>query len=300
MIPKRNPLLKKLGLGENDRAVILHADDIGMCQATLSAYADAVDFGLLSSASVMVPCPWFQAAAEYCRDQPDLDVGVHLTLTSEWSGYRWGPLSTRDPSSGLLDEQGYFHAGAKPVQSSAPKDRVTLELRTQIERALEAGIHVTHIDAHMFAVIPTFLDVYFRLAQQYGLPAAAYRASAERWDVNQLHGGGYSQETVREMAHRLEETEERGLPLLDGWFWVSDDHIDNRLEMAKAALDRLPPGITYFLFHPAKDTPELRQIAPDWRMRVGDYELLIDPDFRDYVHQSPIQVLDWRTIASAM
>ena len=110
MLP--NPVLKKLGFGDCDRLVIIHADDIGMCQASLAAYGDLVEFGLVSAASTMVPCSWFAATAQFCREYPGagVDMGVHVTLTSEYDGYRWGPVSTRDPASGLLDQAGAFHA----------------------------------------------------------------------------------------------------------------------------------------------------------------------------------------------
>ena len=107
-----NPVLKKLGLSDEARVVIFHADDIGMCQASLAAYADLVGVGLISAASTMVPCPWFPATAAFCRANPDrVDMGVHITLTSEWADYRWGPTSTCDPTSGLLDADGYMHRG---------------------------------------------------------------------------------------------------------------------------------------------------------------------------------------------
>jgi chitin disaccharide deacetylase len=89
-----NSALRHLGFGPRDRVVIIHADDIGMCQATLPALADLLDFGLLSSAAVMVPCPWFPAAAAFCRAHPVVDMGVHLTLNAEWSTYRWGPVAS--------------------------------------------------------------------------------------------------------------------------------------------------------------------------------------------------------------
>jgi predicted glycoside hydrolase/deacetylase ChbG (UPF0249 family) len=114
-----NPLLKKPGLADDDRLVILHADDVGMCQASLTAFADLVEFGLVSSGATMVPCPWFPAVAAYCREHPGVDLGVHLTLTSEWDTYRWGPLSTRDPASGLLDGEGYFYRCSEGVQEHA-------------------------------------------------------------------------------------------------------------------------------------------------------------------------------------
>jgi len=115
---KPNPYLHKLGFSNTDRVVILHADDIGMCQGSVSAYADLLDFGLLSSAAMMTPCSWFPAAVNTYHQRQDtlqLDVGVHLTLNSEWTNYRWRPISTCDPGSGLLDAAGYFHALARQV-----------------------------------------------------------------------------------------------------------------------------------------------------------------------------------------
>ena len=102
---KPNPALKKLGFSENERLVIIHVDDIGMCQASVAAFADLWDFGLVSSGAVMVPCPWFLEAAKYASQHPQADLGVHLTLNCEWDTYRWGPLSTCDPQTGLLDAQ---------------------------------------------------------------------------------------------------------------------------------------------------------------------------------------------------
>ncbi len=101
-----NPFLKKLGFSDNDRAVIIHTDDIGMCHASVQAFKDLWAFGTISSGATMVPCPWFPAVAQMCRENPDMDMGVHATLNAEWESYRWGPVSTRDASSGLMDEIG--------------------------------------------------------------------------------------------------------------------------------------------------------------------------------------------------
>ena len=116
---KANPVLRKLGLAESDRVAIIHTDDIGMCQASLAAFADLAGFGLVSSGATMVPCAWFPALADYCRRHPGVDMGVHTDLTCEWDTYRWGPLSTRDPASGLLDDEGYFHRRSEDVQAHA-------------------------------------------------------------------------------------------------------------------------------------------------------------------------------------
>ena len=123
-----NPVLRKLGLADDDRVAIIHADDIGMCQASLAAFADLVDFGLISSGATMVPCPWFPSVAMYCREHPVVDLGVHLTLTCEWDTYRWGPVSTRDPASGMIDEEGYFYRQSEPVQEHGDPAAVQIEL----------------------------------------------------------------------------------------------------------------------------------------------------------------------------
>lgn len=108
-MPSPNPVLKKLGFADDDRVVILHMDDVGMCHANVKAYRQLLDFGLMSSAAVMVPCPWFPAAAAVCRDYPHADLGVHLTLNSEWDVFRWSPISTADTASGLIDDEGYYY-----------------------------------------------------------------------------------------------------------------------------------------------------------------------------------------------
>ena len=126
-----NPVLRRLGFTDHDRVAVVHADDVGMCQATLPAFAELLDFGLVTSGAVMVPCPWFPAAAAYCREHPQADVGVHSTLTSEWDPYRWGPVSTRDEASGLLDAEGYFPRSSQQVQSQGQPEAAQAELAWQ-------------------------------------------------------------------------------------------------------------------------------------------------------------------------
>ena len=114
-----NPLLKKMGFSNSDRLVILHTDDIGMCQASLTAFEHLWEFGTISSGAVMVPCPWFPATAQLCRENPQIDMGVHATLNAEWGNYRWGPISTSEPESGLIDRDGYFHQWRPAVYENA-------------------------------------------------------------------------------------------------------------------------------------------------------------------------------------
>jgi predicted glycoside hydrolase/deacetylase ChbG (UPF0249 family) len=147
-----NPVLRRLGFADSDRVALIHTDDIGMCQATVDAFADLAEFGLISCGATMVPCPWFPLAADFCRRHPEVDMGVHLDLTCEWDMYRWGPISTREPGSGLIDGEGYLYRTSQEVQQHGDAEAVSCELQAQVERALAAGIDVTHVDTHMGTV----------------------------------------------------------------------------------------------------------------------------------------------------
>ena len=260
-----NPVLKKLGFSNDDRVIIIHTDDIGMCQASVDAFADLVDFGLISSGAVMVPCPWFLEAAKFAVAHPEADLGAHMTLTSEWETYRWGPVSTRDPETGLMDEEGFFHKRSEGVWANANPEAATHELEVQIQRALQAGMNLTHIDTHMGSVAhPAIIPGYVQLAVKYGLPLMLPRMTAEdfaaRKDVDNQ---------AAEMAVGLINTlEEMGIPLVDGLSGLELEVAADRFEQAKQALRALKPGITHFIIHPSKDTPELRHITTSWDCRV--------------------------------
>jgi predicted glycoside hydrolase/deacetylase ChbG (UPF0249 family) len=286
-----NPFLKKLGLADTDRVVIFHADDIGMCEASVSAYKELLEFGLISSAATMVTCGWFPATAALCRANPQVDMGVHLTLTSEWDGYRWRPISTSDPATGLLDGEGYLHRREVDLQRQAEKSAVHRELKAQIDFALANGIEATHIDNHMLAIFPRFITSYLQLSQEYKLPAFILRLSAA-----ELQRMGASPAEAEQWIRLVDEHETNGMPLLDHWCAMSYEDHENRIEQAKAYLENLPAGITYFLLHPSTDTPELRAIAPDWRTRVADYELFKDEKFRQYVTELGIHIIGWRDL----
>ena len=300
-----NPLLKRLGLADTDRIVIFHADDIGMCHASLAAYEEMIDFGLLSSASTMVPCPWFSQTAAWCRENqdryPHLDMGVHLTLTCEWTGFRWGPLSTRATESGLLDEDGYFPRTTQQVQEAASPGAARTESQMQLERALAAGIDVTHIDSHMGASFHfKFLLDYIQMAQQAMLPALIMRSTVDELRQN----WGLTQETAAMVVGQLAMLEEQGFPTVDMITALplgpSEEQLTNRLETAKAVLAELPPGVSYFIVHPSKDTPELRAITSSWPSRVADYELFVNEAFRQHVAASGIHVIGWRQVRALM
>ena len=287
-----NPVLKKLGLANTDRVAIIHTDDIGMCQASVEAFADLNEAGIISSGAVMVPCPWFLHAAGYAREHPAADLGVHLTLTSEWSTYRWGPISTRDPASGLVDEQGYFYHLTAPAQEHGDPAAVETELTAQVQRALQAGIVPTHVDTHMGTVAhPKFMAIYLQLALKFGLPAMVFRLDEAGWQA-----AGLDPEFAKTAAAFVQQLEASGLPLLDSLGGMPLDTDLDRLERTKQAFSALQPGLTHFIIHPSKDTPELRAITPDWACRVADYHDFMNEELRRHITQTGVHVIGYRTL----
>jgi chitin disaccharide deacetylase len=292
-----NPFLKKLGFSSGDRVAIVHADDIGAYQASVPAIDDLFEAGLVSSCAVMVPCPWFPAVAEWARRTPAADIGVHATLNAEYPLYRWGPLSTRDPASGLLDDEGYLHRTREAVQAAGDPAAVAAEHMAQLERALAAGIDVTHIDSHMGSSFSlAFLPGYMAAGAAARVPNFVPRVTPEP-----VEGRALVEEWNEQRAAFQREVEEQGLPLMDFFDYLPLHHHQDRVAVAKALFDSLPAGLSYVILHPALDTPELRAVSPeDWQARAADYTAFTSVELRAHVRDSGVQVIGWRTVRDAM
>ena len=232
----------------------------------------------------MAPCAWFPAAASLCRESAGADMGVHLTLTSEWEGYRWGPLSTRDPASGLLDAEGCFPRAVAPVVRGATLDAVRAELEAQLERVLAAGVDVTHLDCHMAALFnDRFLPLYAELGLRHRLPL--FNA---RWDGRILSAIGVQPHAAGPLP---------GFPAFArAWMSPLDRPDEDAFERTRRAIQRLPPGLSYLMFHPACDGPELRAIAPDHRARVADFEVLRSGKPASWLAEAGVAPLSFRRL----
>jgi predicted glycoside hydrolase/deacetylase ChbG (UPF0249 family) len=285
-------LAERLGFAATDRVAIVHADDIGMCHAANEGAFDALANGVVTCGSIMTPCPWFREAAERACANPSLDLGVHLTLNSEWPHYRWGPVASRDRVASLLDDQGFLPRTTLETVRQAKPEHVEIELRAQIDAALAAGVDVTHVDSHMGTVLfPPFIDVYARLAADYRLPAFVARPDAAVLKKAGLAGF----EPILRTA--LERIEARGLPVLDAVDLFSldfapgggDDHTRKRL-------DRLGAGLTYFIIHPAKDGEEIRAISPDAHARTFEHSFYGSARGRDAFARVGIQTVGMRPL----
>jgi chitin disaccharide deacetylase len=290
-----NPIAKKLGYSASDRLVIIHTDDIGMCHASVQAFKDLWEFGTISSGAVMVPCPWFPATAQMCRENPEMDMGVHATLNAEWTNYRWGPVSTVDAASGLMDAEGYFNQWHPAVYENAKPEAVAAEVNAQIERALAAGIDVTHVDSHMGTIMsPLFIQSYIQAAGSRRLPNMLPRMDAEG-----MHNMMSNEEAVT-YTTIMQQLESMGTPMLEGITAMPLEHGNDHIGIAKKLLNELPEGITHFILHPSIDTPELRAICPDWEARVANYNAFMSDELKKFIEAGDFKLIGYREIREAM
>jgi predicted glycoside hydrolase/deacetylase ChbG (UPF0249 family) len=291
-----NPYLQKLGYSNNDRLVIIHTDDIGMCHASVQAFKDLWKFGMITSGAVMTPCPWFPEVAKMCKENPEMDMGVHATLNAEWEAYRWAPISGGVAGSGLRDEAGYFHQWHQAVYDNASVEEVDVEVNLQIEKALKAGIDVTHVDSHMGTIMnPKYIQSYIQAASSRLLPNFLPRLNATGIDLM-----GVNDEEQVKYAPVMEMMESIGVPMMDGILGMPLEHGDDHIGVAKQLLGEVPVGITHFILHPSVDTPELRAIAPDWQARVANYNAFLSDELKKFIESEDIKLIGYRQIRNAM
>ena len=281
MVGLRMTLAHSLGVG---RAVILHVDDIGMCRGSNCGFLDLAAKGYVTCGSVMVPCPWFREIAEAAAADPALDLGVHLTLTSEWAGYRWAPISTVNRASGLIDDEGYFWRDVASLRRHLVVEAAETELRAQIERARAAGMNPTHIDAHMAAaMLPELLDLHVRLGHEYGLVPVLPRKIGFAPDAKSYDAA-------------VAELDREGLPVVD--------QIRGTLPVAAEAvapgyrkvIEDLPPGVTHFALH-CTAPGEIGAISPQhapWR--TNEYALFASGAVAEWCASLGIVPLGYRSI----
>ena len=254
--------------------LIVNCDDLGSSRSANVGVYEALRNGMATSASLMVPCPWARDAAAQYRGE---DVGVHLTLNSEWETYRWGPI-THGPS--LLDGDGGFPRTLEDTWDHADLDEVGRELRAQVERAILWGFDVSHLDSHMGAVQlrPEFFDVYLELAVEFGLPLRMGPAGGEK-----VVGFPY-----RELAAAA------GVVYPD--HFVLYQGVGARRHVERTLFD-LRGGVTEVYLHPAVDTDELRASHPDWSGRVEDHAFLCDdPSLPDLVERAGAVLVGYREL----
>jgi chitin disaccharide deacetylase len=282
-------LAERLGYPADAKLLIVHADDLGMAHSVNVATIKGFDSGLVNSGSIMVPCPWFSEIATYARANPQADLGLHLTLTSEWTSFRWGPVTSKDRVSSLLDKNGYFHLTESDAAAKADVKEVEMEIRAQVERARAFGIQPTHLDSHMGTLYQSkaLFEVFLKVARDYKLPVRV----AKTW---------FSQ-----------------ADFLPSTLSPDDVFIDRTLDINAAvppedwakfyteALKKLEPGVTEVVIHLAYDDAEMRGATfdhPNWgaAWRQRDLDFFTSDAFRQLLRDEKIKLITWRELGKLL
>lgn len=262
-------VLEDLGFETEASVVVVHVDDVGMCQSANSGALAAFE-GAATCGSVMVPCPGFEEIAALAGEQPELDLGIHLTLNCEYDGYRWGPVDSAAAS--LQSGDGGMWRSVDETVENATVEDVEIELRAQIERASAAGIDITHLDSHMGSIFhPKFVEIYFKLALEFQLPVFIPRVTREVLERTGMP------ESLERYVEIIDGAEAMGFPIFDAFdndslqFEPGHEEAHN---FARAA--SLGTGLTYLITHCAIGDAELQRITPDWQQRDGEYQVYSD------------------------
>ncbi len=270
----------RLGYPANAKLLILHGDDLGVAHSVDAASLEALDQGAISSASIMMPTPWVTEVAAYAKSHPNADLGLHLTLTSEWQTYRWGSVAPSDQVQSLLDSTGTLPLDVPPLVARAKPAEIERELRAQIDRALALGIRPTHVDSHMGALFtaPEIMAVYVKVAHDYHLPFLGFRGS--------FQGGAPMPLSPSDIA-------------VDNVIVASPDVArDHWKEFYLNAIANLKPGLTEIIVHLGHDDAELQAVTVNhepygsaWRQR--DYDVVRSAEFKKALRDNNIILVRW-------
>lgn len=284
-------LAERLGYKATDKLLLIHADDVGMCHSVNVATIQAMEKGVVSCASIMVPCPWMPEIAEYCRAHPDADFGIHLTLTSEWRNYRWRPVTPYSEVPGLIDSEGFMHHSETDTQAKASAEEVEKEIRAQVQRAKAFGIKPTHVDTHMGTLYRAkFLAAYAKVAKEFGVLPMLLAPTPER--IAQSKFLGFDAVEVSKQFRK------DGYVLLDYLKEsASGDTLEARREHYYSEFRKLKPGVTEFIVHLAGNDDEIQHITGSWRARYNEFLIMTDPETRKLIDFLGIKLIGYKDLA---
>jgi predicted glycoside hydrolase/deacetylase ChbG (UPF0249 family) len=275
---------ERLGYPPDSKLLIIHADDLAVAHSVDIASFDALNKNAVTSASIMVPCAWLTEIASYAKEHPDADLGLHLTLTSEWKVDRWSSVESKDKVASLFDSSGYLWPETLLAASNLKLAEAEREIRAQIERAIIVGIHPTHLDSHMGVLFstPELFAIYVKIAHEYKLPFLALRfPNAPAAFFSALSEKDVILDSVVMANPAVHPNEWRD-------FYVN-------------AVKNLKPGLTEMIVHLGHDDAELQAVTLDhpdfgsaWRQR--DYDVVTSPEFKKALEENHITLVKWKDL----
>ncbi|MBI3119707.1 MAG: polysaccharide deacetylase family protein [Candidatus Hydrogenedentes bacterium] len=287
---------ERLGWGPRDKVVIFHIDDVGMSHDSNVGTIKSMEQGLATSCSIMMPCSWVPEFFHYLQQHPQVDAGLHLTLTSEWKEYRWGPLAGKTATPGLVDKEGCLWGNVGEVVQHATADEVETEIRAQVDRAKTMGFDITHLDTHMGTVYatPEFLQRYVKVAMEEQIPVMVPAGHMQFIGADEAVRGPEARAQIQALGETLWNS---GLPVLDDLYnetygWKKEEKVDNFI----ATLKEMRPGLTQFIIHATEPMCNFSVLTTSSNTREGDMLAMLDPRLKQAIADQHIILTTWREL----
>ena len=283
---------ERLGWKASDVVVILHVDDVGMSHSSNLGAIQSLENGVASSFAVMMPCSWVPEIAQYVAKNPSLDCGLHLTMTSEWKLYRWGPVAGKSRVPGLVDQQGCLWSNVAQVMAKATPDEIEIEIRAQIDKAQTMGLPITHIDSHMGTLFARedYFERFVKVAIEKKIPLLAPGGHL-------THARRENPDAISKLRNIIPKIWNAGLPVIDdlhtGTYGAS---VAERTQVLKDLLKNLKPGVTEILFHASLPTEDFPLITNSSESRRADLKALTDPSVKQLIQDRGIHVTTWKEL----
>ena len=298
---------ERLGYAKGSKVLIIHVDDAGMSYDSNQGAMEALTNGAANSVSVMMTCSWVPGFVHFLIQHPEIDAGLHLTLTSEWKDYRWGPLSGKATVPGLVDKEGDLWPSVAEVVQHATADEVEKEIRAQLERARTMGFQPTHLDSHMGTIFasPEFLMRYIKVGIENHLPVMLPGGRDILIQQEELA----SDAIIAQLRLLGKTLWNAGLPVLDdlhnfSYDWKIPDSIanddeklrDERTKEYIEALQLLQPGVTMMIMHCTNPSETFKYISDSGPLRKADLLAMLNPEFKKALQENGIIVTTWREL----
>jgi chitin disaccharide deacetylase len=270
----------------------LHADDIGMCYEANQAAKAYLTAGQIQSAALMAPCPWYNEMADWYKQHPDFDLGMHLAMNSEWKWYRWGPVAERSKVPGMIDNEGYLWRGVLDTATRAKPEEIEAEIRAQVERAISKGPRPSHIDTHMGTLYARleFTKAYLKVAEEYRIPAMVVEDSPAVLAKFKKQGYPITDESKKLLAAYK-------LPKLDDFNSTTDGKTyEDKKEKFFTLVRSLSPGLNEIIFHPSVLSETLKAITGSWQQRAWEAQMFADPEVHAFFEREGVLFTNWREI----
>ena len=312
---------EKLGWPKNAKVIIFHVDDAGMSYSSNQGAIQSIEKGIATSCSIMMPTPWAASFSKYVIAHPNIDAGLHLTLTSEWDDYRWGPLCGKKQVPGLTDTEGALWSSVEEVVAHATAEEVECEIKAQLERALTIGLKPTHLDSHMGTLFANeaFLKKYIQLGidnkipvmfpggnnKMLVAPAVEKLKAAGQWKEGMALPAPYNNEKARAVGKMIWDA---GLPVLDDLHTNSGDWKPANAEQKSpewskykaqqfiTSLKAMQPGLAMIIVHSSDITDNFRHISASGGSRYADMMSMMDPELKEYIKKEGIILTTWKEV----